>query len=34
MSTLLKSVSKTILTEGGVVRGFANLGDRVLTRNE
>ena len=33
MSTLLRSVSKTILGEGGVVRGFANLGDRVLTRN-
>ena len=34
ISTLLNSVSKTILAEGGVVRGFKNLGDRVLTRNQ
>ena len=33
MSTLLRQVSKTILQEGGVVRGFTNLGDRVLTRS-
>lgn len=33
MSTLLRTVSKTVLAEGGVVRGFTNLGDRVLTRN-
>eukprot|EP00806_Schmidingerella_arcuata_P001505 Macronucleus_2358.p2 GENE.Macronucleus_2358~~Macronucleus_2358.p2 ORF type:complete len:207 (+),score=51.22 Macronucleus_2358:1-621(+) len=34
MSTLLRNVSKTILGEGGVVRGFTNMGDRVLTRNK
>lgn len=33
MSLLLRNVSQTILAEGGVVRGFTNLGDRVLTRN-
>ena len=34
MSALLKQVSRTILQEGGVVRGFINLGDRVLTRSQ
>lgn len=33
MTALLRTISKTILGEGGVVRGFTNLGDRVLTRN-
>ena len=33
LGTLLKAVSATILQEGGVVRGFQNLGDRVLTKN-
>ena len=33
LSTLLRNVSRAILAEGGVVRGFTNLGDRVLTRN-
>lgn len=33
MTQLLRIVSKTVLAEGGVVRGFTNLGDRVLTRN-
>jgi len=33
MSLLLTQLSKTILAEGGVIRGFTNLGDRVLTRN-
>ena len=33
MSVLLRNVSRAILAEGGVVRGFTNLGDRVLTRN-
>lgn len=33
LSQLLRQVAKTILAEGGVVRGFTNLGDRVLTRN-
>ena len=33
MTQLLRQVSKTILKEGGVVRGFTNLGDRVLVRN-
>ena len=32
LKTLLKGVSNVILTEGGVVRGFTNLGDRVLTK--
>ena len=30
MSSLLKTVSTCILQEGGVIRGFTNLGDRVL----
>lgn len=34
MTALLRTISKTILGEGGVVRGFTNLGDRVLTRNQ
>ena len=34
MTNLLRVVSNSILTEGGVVRGFTNLGDRVLTRNQ
>ena len=33
MTQLLRQVSKSILSEGGVVRGFTNLGDRVLVRN-
>lgn len=33
LGTLLKAVSASILQEGGVVRGFNNLGDRVLTKN-
>lgn len=33
LATLLKAVSATVLQEGGVVRGFRNLGDRVLTKN-
>ena len=33
LSALLKSVSAAILQEGGVVRGFQNLGDRVLIKN-
>ena len=33
LATLLKNVSAAILQEGGVVRGFTNLGDRVLTKN-
>lgn len=33
LATVLRNVSKSILTEGGVVRGITNLGDRVLTRN-
>ena len=33
LGTLLKSVSAVILQEGGVVRGYQNLGDRVLTKN-
>ena len=33
LATLLKAVSATILQEGGVVRGYQNLGDRVLTKN-
>ena len=32
MKAMLKSLSTVILTEGGVVRGFTNLGDRVLTK--
>ena len=34
MTQLLKNVSRAILAEGGVVRGFSNLGDRILTRNK
>ena len=34
MTTLLRAVSRAVLQEGGVVRGFTNLGDRVLTRNK
>jgi ribosomal protein S6 len=30
---MLKMVSTTILSEGGVVRGYTNLGDRVLPKN-
>jgi len=33
MTQLLRQVSQAVLAEGGVVRGFINLGDRVLTRN-
>ena len=33
LATLLKNVSGAILQEGGIVRGFTNLGDRVLTKN-
>mgnify|MGYP001949397483 CR=1 FL=1 len=33
LASMLKAVSKTILLEGGVVRHFVNLGDRVLVRN-
>lgn len=33
LGTLLKSVTSTVLQEGGVVRGYRNLGDRVLTKN-
>ena len=33
LSQLLKTVSTVILQEGGVVRGFTNLGDRVVPRN-
>jgi len=33
MTQLLRTVSQAILAEGGVVRGYTNLGDRVLTRN-
>ena len=33
MTQLLRSISLAILQEGGVVRSFTNLGDRVLTRN-
>lgn len=33
MTQLLRQVSQAVLAEGGVVRGFTNLGDRILTRN-
>jgi hypothetical protein len=33
LSALLKAVSTTVLSEGGVVRGYRNLGDRVMPRN-
>ena len=33
LATLLKTVSATILQEGGVVRGYQNMGDRVLVKN-
>ena len=33
LSQMLKMVSTTILSEGGVVRGYSNLGDRVLPKN-
>jgi len=33
LSALLKSVSTTVLQEGGVVRGYRNLGDRVMPKN-
>ena len=33
LGTMLKAVSAAILQEGGIVRGFENLGDRVLTKN-
>ena len=33
LASCLKAVSASILQEGGVVRGFNNLGDRVLTKN-
>ena len=33
MKQLLKVLSNTILSEGGVVRGFTNLGDRILTKS-
>ena len=33
LKTMLKGISNVILTEGGVVRGFTNLGDRVLTKS-
>jgi ribosomal protein S6 len=32
LGSLLKTVSTSILQEGGVVRGFTNLGDRVLPK--
>ena len=32
MANLIKAVSATILQEGGVVRGYTNLGDRVLVK--
>eukprot|EP00351_Strombidinopsis_sp_SopsisLIS2011_P000931 CAMPEP_0116879064 /NCGR_PEP_ID=MMETSP0463-20121206/10812_1 /TAXON_ID=181622 /ORGANISM="Strombidinopsis sp, Strain SopsisLIS2011" /LENGTH=112 /DNA_ID=CAMNT_0004527907 /DNA_START=72 /DNA_END=410 /DNA_ORIENTATION=+ len=30
---MLKALSATILEQGGIIRGFENLGDRVLTKN-
>ena len=33
LASMLKTVSSVILQEGGVVRGFTNLGDRVLVKN-
>ena len=33
LAALLKSVSAAILQEGGIVRGFQSLGDRVLIKN-
>lgn len=33
LASMLKAVSTVILQEGGVVRGFTNLGDRVLVKN-
>ena len=33
LGTLLKTVSSAVLQEGGIVRGYRNLGDRVLTKN-
>jgi ribosomal protein S6 len=33
LSSLLKAVSTTVLQEGGVVRGYRNLGDRVMPKN-
>mmetsp|Transcript_29526 Transcript_29526/g.21348 ORF Transcript_29526/g.21348 Transcript_29526/m.21348 type:complete len:128 (-) Transcript_29526:344-727(-) len=33
LSTMLKALSATILEQGGIIRGFENLGDRVLTKN-
>ena len=33
MGTLIKNVSAAILQEGGVVRGFENLGDRIIAKN-
>ena len=32
LKAMLKGMSNVILTEGGVIRGFHNLGDRVLTK--
>ncbi len=33
MGTLIKNVSSAILQHGGVVRGFENLGDRIIAKN-
>ena len=33
MGTLIKNVSAAILQEGGVVRNFENLGDRIIAKN-
>ena len=33
LSALIKAVSTTVLSEGGVVRGYRNLGDRVMPKN-
>ena len=33
MGTLLKNVSSVILSQGGVVRGYENLGDRIQSKN-
>jgi ribosomal protein S6 len=33
LGSLLKAVTACVLQEGGVVRGYTNLGDRVLVKN-
>ena len=33
LAALLKSLSITVLQNGGIVRNFDNLGDRVLVKN-